>query len=165
MLAERLRLADEERAAFLRLTGPQRAIESETWLRRQIEKALAPLVERIERLERKPAPAAATSKPPQAFIGAIGQLIADELKERDARIVALENKMAQWKYCGVWAEGPCYEVGNFVTHHGSLFTCLWGTQAEPGTVNAWQLCCQRGKNGKDADNVRRLPTQARTYGS
>jgi hypothetical protein len=103
MLAERLRMADEERLAFLRLSGPERAIEAESWVAAQITRALAPLVERIERLERKPVPTAVASKPPQEFISAIGRLVHDEIKPLTERIEVLESKMANWHYCGVHA--------------------------------------------------------------
>jgi hypothetical protein len=98
----------------------------------------------------------------------IGWTIAEEIKKATAplkqRIEALETKMAHWKYCGVWSAGQ-YEPGNFVTHHGSLFTCLWSTQGEPGKIDAWQLCCKRGKDGKDGLDAGRRPTIERSYGS
>jgi hypothetical protein len=159
MLAERLKLLDAEMAHFAGLSGPTRAIETEMWFRKQIAQALAPLIARVEALEKKPMPAAATFKPPQEFIDAVGQFIADELKERDQRIAALESKISNWKYCGVWSEGQ-YETGNFVTHEGSLFTCLWSTQSKPGTADSWQLCCKRGKDAAGP----RQPTAERTYG-
>jgi hypothetical protein len=160
MLDERLKLLDAEMAGFLRLSGPERAVASEMWFRGEIRKALEPLIARIVQLEDKPSPAPTAFKPPPAFVDAIGQFIAAELQERDARILQVENKMANWKYCGVWSEGQ-YETGNFVTSDGSLFVCLWTTQSRPGTTDAWQLCCKRGKDGKDAP---RQPTQERTYG-
>jgi hypothetical protein len=159
MLDERLKLLDAEMAHFAGLSAPTRAIETEHWFRKQIAQALAPLIARVEALEKKPAPAAIATKPPQAFVDAVGVFIADELKERDQRIAALESKISNWKYCGVWSEGQ-YETGNFVTHGGSLFTCLWNTQGEPGTVDAWQLCCKRGKDAAGP----RQPTQERSYG-
>jgi hypothetical protein len=165
LLDERLKLLDAEMAMFLHLDGPARAVASEVWFRSEIAKAVTPLLARIMQLETKPLPA--MYKPSKQFedalFGAIGQFIADELKERDQRIAALEAKMANWKYCGVWAEGQQYEIGNFVTHGGSLFTCLWSTQGEPGTVDAWQLCCKRGKDARDIAESRQA-TQGRTYG-
>jgi hypothetical protein len=90
----------------------------------------------------------------------VGQHIKDEIKKRDQRIDALESKMANWKYCGVWSAGR-YVAGNFSSHHGSLFVCLWSTEAQPGTDSSWQLCCKRGKTVKTeltAVATARMPT-------
>lgn len=102
-----------------------------------------------------------------ALISAMGHEIAERdtrIEVLEQRIAALEDKMAQWRYCGVWSEGQQCEVGNFVTHEGSLFTCLWSTQSKPGTDSSWQLCCKRGKDGRDGKDLPRQATQERTYG-
>ena len=100
----------------------------------------------------KPMPSASAVQPSRQWeenlFRTVGQHIKDEIKKRDQRIDALESKMANWKYCGVWSAGR-YVAGNFSSHHGSLFVCLWSTEAQPGTDSSWQLCCKRGKDGKD----------------
>jgi hypothetical protein len=119
MLDDALRMIDEQRAHFVGLNGPERAVESEMWFRKQIAQALAPLIARIERLERKPAPAA-TSKPPKEFISAIGQIIADELKERDARIAKLEQR--GWR--GDYQRALAYPMQSEVRHKHATWIAI-----------------------------------------
>jgi hypothetical protein len=103
LLDERLKLLDAEMAHFVGLSAPTRAIETEHWFRSEIAKAVTPLLARIMQLETKPLPS--MYKPSKQFedalFGAIGQFVADELRERDQRIAALESKISNWKYCGV----------------------------------------------------------------
>jgi hypothetical protein len=105
----------------------------------------------------------------KGLLKSVGAFVADQIDKRatkrieelEKKISSLETKMANWKYCGVWSAGKFVE-GNFVSHNGSLFVCLWDTEAKPGTDSSWQLCCKRGKDGRDgADNIRRLPTPGR----
>jgi hypothetical protein len=170
LLDERLKLLDAEMAHFAGLSAPTRAIETEHWFRKQIALALEPLIGRIVRLETKPAPppTAATVNPPPEFIAAIGQTLHDETEPLRKRIEMLERKLdgletrqGQFRYCGVWNSEHIYFEGNFVTKGGSLWHAFRQTTQQPGDGSDWQLCVQRGKDGKDADNVRRLPTQAR----
>jgi hypothetical protein len=63
MLDDALKLIDEQMAVFAGLNGPERAIEAEHWFRREITKALAPLIARIVQLEQKPMPTATAFKP------------------------------------------------------------------------------------------------------
>jgi hypothetical protein len=131
-------------------------------------------IARFHALELAPAsaPTATTFKPPQEFISAIGQTLHDEIKPLRERLEVLERKIddlemkqAQFRYCGVWSADAVYFEGNFVTHHGSLWHAHRQTTQQPGDGSDFTLCVKRGKDGKDADNVRRLPTPARTYGS
>jgi hypothetical protein len=168
MLDDALRLIDEQMAHFAGLSAAERAIESEMWFRREIAKQLAPIVARIVQLETKPAPTPIAAKPSKAFIGAIGQLIHDEtkaLRERiealERKIDALEMKQGQFRYCGTWSADAIYFEGNFVTEGGSLWHANRQTTQRPGDGSDLQLCVKRGKDGKDADNVRRLPTAQR----
>jgi hypothetical protein len=174
MLDERLKLLDAEMAHFAGLSAPTLVISTEQWFRAEIRKALEPLIGRIVRIETKPAsaPTATTFKPPQEFISAIGQTLHDEIKPLRERLEVLERKIddlemkqAQFRYCGVWSADAVYFEGNFVTHHGSLWHAHRQTTQQPGDGSDFTLCVKRGKDGKDADNVRRLPTPARTYGS
>jgi hypothetical protein len=149
MLAERLRMVAEERATFLRLSGPERAIEAETWLIRQIEKALAPLIARLDALEKKPSvPPPTALKPPKEFISAIGRLVHDEIKPLDQRITTLEKKIENFHYCGVHANG-LYHAQNFCTFDGSLWHANVETRQRPGDGPDWTLVCKRGQNGRD----------------
>jgi hypothetical protein len=173
MLNERLKLLDAERAAFLQMDGPTRARSTEQRFRQEIQKALQPVAARITQLETKPAPAPArtTFKPPQEFIAAIGQLVHDETKPLHDRIEMLERKLdeieikqGQFRYCGVWSADAIYFEGNFVTDGGSLWHAHRQTTQRPADGSDWTLCVKRGKDGKDADNVRRLPTAQRSGG-
>jgi BMFP domain-containing protein YqiC len=176
MLDDSLRLLDEQMARVLRLSGPDQVFAAEHWFRGEIRKAVAPLAERIEQLENKPTPSPAlqpTQQWEKGLLQTLGKFIAAEIDKRalarieelEKKISSLESKITNWKYCGVWSAGK-YAAFNFVTHQGSLFVCLWDTEAQPGTdSSSWQLCCKRGKDGRDgrdgAENVRRLPSVQR----
>jgi hypothetical protein len=65
-----------------------------------------------------------------------------------ARIAELEAKPGL-KYCGVWAAEKVYNVGDFVTDHGSLWHCWDGNVGvRPGSSDTWQLAVQRGRDAK-----------------
>ena len=53
------------------------------------------------------------------------------------------------KYAGVWHSNGKYQPGAMVTDNGSLFYCKAETTDRPGKSDAWQLCCKRGKDGRD----------------
>src|SRR5512132_3494850 len=82
ILDERLKLLDAEMAHFAGLSAPTRAIETESWFRKQITQVLEPSRAHVEKLENQPAPAPTrtTVKPPQEFIGAIGRTLHDEIE-------------------------------------------------------------------------------------
>jgi hypothetical protein len=179
MLDDALKLLDEQMAHFAGLSGPERAVESEHWFRREIAKALAPILTCIEAMEKKPAPPATAFKPsPQwekTMLQMVGKFVASEIDKRalariemlERKLDALETKQGQFRYCGVWSADAIYFQGNFVTHHGSLWHANRETTQRPGDGGSdWQLCVKRGKDGKDLHVAAapRQPTQARTYG-
>ena len=95
----------------------------------------------------------------QTLLRTIGRFVADRIavrcKPMEQRIAALEAKQGNFKYCGVWSEQqPEYQVGNFVTHQGSLWHCnCAGTMARPGTSRTWTLAVKRGASAKDITAV------------
>jgi hypothetical protein len=123
------------------------------------EELAASLARRDQPDRRKPMPTR-----DQALMSAIGAVLVDEIeracKPLHDRIEQLEKQAEQRRYVGVWATGK-YHEGNFVTHDGSMWHCNRETEQRPGTGPDWTLAI---KKGRDADNVRRLPTAERSYG-
>lgn len=77
--------------------------------------------------------------------------LGSRLKEQDARIAALEQRISEFKYCGVWQPGTVYRESNSVTDSGSLWMCMAPqTTQRPGDGPDWRLAVKRGKDGKDA---------------
>jgi hypothetical protein len=109
----------------------------------------------------------------QALMSAIGVVLVDEIErackpltERLAQLDKQIEKIERRKYVGVWAAGKNYEQGQFCTFDNSMWHCnLDGTEQRPGTGPDWTLAIKRGRDGKDSDTARRLPTQTRTYGN
>lgn len=92
-------------------------------IRQHTEAALAPLLKRIEALERE-----------------------------NAELRAAGTKTLADFYAGTWqptAFNP-YGRGTAVTHDGSLWLARAETRAKPGTTDDWQLITKRGRDGKDA---------------
>jgi hypothetical protein len=160
MLDERLKLLDAEMAAFLHLDGPERAIESEMWFRREIAKALAPVITRLEAIGKKPSPAPTAFKPSkeweQDFLYAVGKFIHDEIKPLRERIEQLERA----GYKGTHQRALSYVCGSLTTYDGALwFATRDVMQGEiPGRSDGWQLAAK-------SQQTPRAPTQARTYGT
>ena len=78
-----------------------------------------------------------------------------------ARVAALETDLAALRgdlydpvrpvlrYCGVWAQGRAYNLGDGVTRDGTLWTCTAAHVGGEGFDFAcWKLTVKRG--GKDA---------------
>lgn len=92
-------------------------------IRQQTDAAVAPLLKRIDALERESA----------------------ELKAGGAKTLADSYK-------GTWqlsAFDP-YERGTAVTFDGSLWLAPTTTRAKPGNDDTWQMIVKRGRDGKDA---------------
>jgi hypothetical protein len=52
------------------------------------------------------------------------------------------------KFCGVWAPGRAYVVGDAVTYAGGLWICKASTSGKPSDDHAsWQLAVKRGRAG------------------
>ena len=77
--------------------------------------------------------------------------LAEIVKQLSARIDALEQRTANFRYVGTFEDGKQYEAGNFVTDAGSLFHCNAATTSKPGTDSSWTLAVKRGRDGKDHD--------------
>lgn len=55
------------------------------------------------------------------------------------------------RYKEIWKDGEHYEVGDCVTHDGSLWIALKPNKSKPGQYNKnWRLAVKRGRNGKSA---------------
>jgi len=78
-----------------------------------------------------------------------GRILALELRSGD-RVVEKHIKIPFQKYCGVYRAGKSYEHGDNVTYGGSQWTAIRDTSTKPPSDD-WQLCVQRGKDGKDAE--------------
>lgn len=77
-----------------------------------------------------------------------------KIADLERRLVALERRLESEKrgfhYRGIYTEGELYDENDFATHAGSLWACLAdGTTTRPGESDAWQLCCKRGRDGRD----------------
>ena len=99
----------------------------------------------------------------QQWLPLVGLFVRDQIEKANAplrqRIEELENRISQFRYCGVWVDGARYERGNFVTHNGSVWHCDVDTDAKPGTNNVvWTLAVKHGKDFTDPPH-RRLPTR------
>ena len=70
------------------------------------------------------------------------------------RVEALEAAIGNTKglqYRGTFAVGTAYDLGDTVTHGGSLWHCNQLTKDRPGEgASAWTLAVKRGRDGKDA---------------
>jgi hypothetical protein len=91
----------------------------------------------------------------------MGAMLREQLRLRDERIAALENKITRLEamielknfvYVGVFREGKAYSPGQFATHAGGLWHCnQFHTTTKPGNGNAaWTLAVKSGR-GRDAD--------------
>jgi len=111
----------------------------------------------------------------RAIFDEIAAVLVTELKERDARIAAVEHRLAEvesqaaladarvkavesrpaLEYLGTWTEGRGYVRGSVVTLGGSLWIQHKAavSVARPGTAEgaaAWTLAVKKGADGKDA---------------
>lgn len=59
------------------------------------------------------------------------------------------------EYRGVFEREEAYEIGNFVTHQGSMWFAKTKPVGEPGKADSgWQLAVKRGRDGKNATPAR-----------
>jgi hypothetical protein len=91
----------------------------------------------------------------QQITAAVRSFVCRSLESRDARIAALERRIAEVeavqkaaRYRGTWQPGERYEKGNLATHAGSLWAAIDDSPGKPG-VSGWQLAAKRGADGKD----------------
>lgn len=61
------------------------------------------------------------------------------------RINAVEDKVKEFKYCGVWQRAAEYKHGNFVTFEGAVWHCNKATTTKPGTSEDWTLAVKSGR--------------------
>jgi hypothetical protein len=67
-----------------------------------------------------------------------------------AKVAALEQKIVNLRYCGVWSATERYFGGNRVTFDGSQWEATCASEGEkPGTSPSWQLSVKRGRDGKN----------------
>ena len=84
----------------------------------------------------------------------------EETTHLERQIHVLSDR-PELKYVGVWRDGHAYRLGNLCTHDGSLWHCNAATMSRPGAGGDWQLCAKRGKDGADAEAVRRSTRSGR----
>lgn len=72
---------------------------------------------------------------------------------RDSRTEVTSMTIPAMIYRGVWRDGA-YKAGDAVTWGGSLFIARRDTSDKPETSDAWTLAAKRGRDGKDAKDVR-----------
>jgi len=83
-------------------------------------------------------------------LGVVVEEVAAKLKEQNARIAALEARISEFKYCGVWQSGMSYRECNSVTDDGSIWICMARESTQrPGNGPDWRLAVKRGKDGRD----------------
>jgi hypothetical protein len=82
---------------------------------------------------------------------AIGQAIGELMRERDARITALEAKLAALVFKGAWTEGRRYCERNLVSMGGAVYFCRTdNTDARPGVgTTDWTLLVPKARDGRD----------------
>lgn len=88
-----------------------------------------------------------------AILPPIKKFVADELRQRDEKIDALEKSLkATIKHRGTYDPSHEYSPGDCVTHDGSLWKCVQATAARPGDSQSagWLLIVKRGRDGRDA---------------
>jgi hypothetical protein len=89
------------------------------------------------------------------LIRIIGEFIVQQDNKLMARIKALEERLDNFRDCGVWKEGEIYFDMNMVSHNGSFWLCKCRTQNKPGTDPvSWRLVAKHGRDGRDADGER-----------
>jgi len=85
---------------------------------------------------------------------AITNVLRDKFAQIDTRFDELGALIANSKsmqYRGIFDAGTAYDVGDTVTHGGSLWHCNQLTKDRPGERTAsWTLAVKRGRDGKDA---------------
>lgn len=95
-----------------------------------------------------------TQKQRPATVGAVDgvvDLLLHHLKALQDRVVALEARPPSLKYCGTWAASDSYVSGDVVTHSGAMWVGLApNCKGKPSESRDWQLCVQRGRDGKNA---------------
>jgi hypothetical protein len=64
------------------------------------------------------------------------------------RIDALERRLDDRKYLGVFENGRKYRQDNSVTFKGAIWVALKDTQQIPGDGDGWQLAVRRGRDGR-----------------
>ena len=75
-----------------------------------------------------------------------------ELVALRQRVKQLEQQTQQSKgltYRGVWSPIEQYDVGDFITHDGSMWHANGPTRSKPGTDNSFTLAVKHGRNGRD----------------
>jgi uncharacterized protein len=74
--------------------------------------------------------------------------LCDQAIALQKRVSALETRLEQRSYQGVYQPGEKYFAENSVTHKGSLFIARADTTDEPGTSDDWQLAVKRGRDAR-----------------
>lgn len=92
------------------------------------------------------------------------RVLKEEIQILSSRLKHAEGRLAKGtlKYEGTWDETAPYERGATVTSNGSLWVAVADAPAgvKPGAADYqwpkfWQLAVRAGRNGRDADGVRR----------
>ena len=82
------------------------------------------------------------------LVEVMGRVVAEVYRETDAKIAALEAKLAEFTYKGAWTEGRQYKRGNFVTA-GSVWHANADTRSRPGVDSDWSLALPKPRDGRD----------------
>jgi hypothetical protein len=93
-----------------------------------------------------------TSTDMEALAGVVVDAMKEALRPRDAKIIALEAKVAELdargpgvEYKGVYVAGTIYPKGSAITRDGSLWLALRETTLVPGTSpTCWRLIVKSG---------------------
>jgi hypothetical protein len=74
----------------------------------------------------------------------------DEIAKLKTRVAELES--GGIRYCGVYQRAQNYRRGDITTHEGSMWCAVSDVapNEQPGKCQGWQLCCMKGRDGKDA---------------
>lgn len=89
-----------------------------------------------------------------------GRSFALAINYTDGSTTQKEFKLATMLYRGVYAESQDYDIGDTVTEDGQTWIAVQASKgARPGTCEAWKLAVRKGRNGKDADQVRNAPRE------
>jgi hypothetical protein len=83
--------------------------------------------------------------------------------ETDAKLAALEERLAELSFKGAWSEGTRYKKRNLVSMGGAVYIChAESTDGRPGVSPDWALLIAKAKDGRDGRDFVPEPPEQRT---
>jgi hypothetical protein len=86
-------------------------------------------------------------------------------EETDAKLAALEVRLAEFAFKGTWSEGHRYCKRNLVSMGGAIYYCnVDATDMRPGISPDWALLVPKPKDGRDGRDATEPPEQRTVRG-